>query len=136
MSERKRVLLVTGKRKTAIAKALIRPGAGRVTVNDFPVEVYTPEVARSKIMEPLVLAGDRWKNLDIKVRARGGGVIGQAEAVRMAIARALVEWTRSSELKRFFTSYDRSMLAGDPRKPEPKKFGGPGARRRKQKSYR
>jgi len=136
VSERKRVLLVTGKRKTAIAKALIRPGAGRVTVNDFPVEVYTPEVARSKIMEPLVLAGDRWKNLDIKVRARGGGVIGQAEAVRMAIARALVEWTRSSELKRFFTSYDRSMLAGDPRKPEPKKFGGPGARRRKQKSYR
>ncbi len=136
MSERKRVLLVTGKRKTAIAKALIRPGVGRVTVNDFPVEVYTPEVARSKIMEPLVLAGDRWKNLDIKVRARGGGVIGQAEAVRMAIARALVEWTRSSELKRFFTSYDRSMLAGDPRKPEPKKFGGPGARRRKQKSYR
>jgi len=136
LSERKRVLLVTGKRKTAIAKALIRPGVGRVTVNDFPVEVYTPEVARSKIMEPLVLAGDRWKNLDIKVRARGGGVIGQAEAVRMAIARALVEWTRSSELKRFFTSYDRSMLAGDPRKPEPKKFGGPGARRRKQKSYR
>jgi small subunit ribosomal protein S9 len=62
--------------------------------------------------------------------------MGQAEAARMAIARGLVEFTRSAELRRLFTGFDRTMLAGDPRRKEPKKFGGPGARRRKQKSYR
>lgn len=136
MSEKKRILLVTGKRKTAIARAVVRPGRGAVTVNDFPVESFTPELARAKIAEPLMLAGERRKGLDLRVRVYGGGTMGQAEAARMAIARALVDWTRSGELRRTFTSYDRTMLAGDPRRKEPKKFGGPGARRRKQKSYR
>jgi small subunit ribosomal protein S9 len=136
LSERKRVLLVTGKRKTAVAKAVVRPGTGRVTVNKFPVELVQPEVARSKIMEPLVVAGERRKGVDISVVVNGGGYMGQAEAARIAIARALAEWTKSSELRRVFTSFDRTMLAGDPRRSESKKFGGPGARRRKQKSYR
>jgi len=74
--------------------------------------------------------------VNVRVKVRGGGVMGQAEAARMAIARALVDWSRSAELRRLFTSFDRTMLAGDPRRKEPKKFGGPGARRRKQKSYR
>ncbi len=136
MSERKRVLLVTGKRKTAVARAVVRPGTGRVTINKFPVETVQPEVARSKIMEPLVIAGERRKGLDISVHVKGGGFIGQAEATRIAVSRALVEWTKSSELRRVFTSFDRTMLAGDPRRSESKKFGGPGARRRRQKSYR
>ncbi len=136
MSERKRVLLVTGKRKTAVARAVVRPGTGRVTVNKFPVELVQPEVARSKIMEPLVVAGERRKGVDISVVVNGGGYMGQAEAARIAIARALAEWTKSSELRRVFTGFDRTMLAGDPRRSESKKFGGPGARRRKQKSYR
>lgn len=136
MSERKRVLLVTGKRKTAVARAVARPGTGRITVNKFPVELIQPEIARLKIMEPLVVAGERRKNVDISVQVQGGGYMGQAEAARIAISRALVEWTKSSELRRVFTSYDRTMLAGDPRRSESKKFGGPGARTRKQKSYR
>ncbi len=136
MSERKRTLLVTGKRKTAIARAVIKPGRGNVTVNEFPVSNISPELARARISEPLALAGDRLNSVDVRVKVRGGGVMGQAEAARMAIARALVEWFRTAELRRVFTSFDRTMLAGDPRRKEPKKFGGPGARRRKQKSYR
>jgi small subunit ribosomal protein S9 len=136
MSERKRILLVTGKRKTAIARAVVKPGRGNVTVNEFPVNNISPELARARISEPLTLAGDRLSSVDVRVKVRGGGVMGQAEAARMAIARALVEWSRSAELRRVFTSFDRTMLAGDPRRKEAKKFGGPGARRRKQKSYR
>lgn len=136
MSERKRILLVTGKRKTAIARAVIKAGRGNVTVNEFPVSQIAPELARARISEPLSLAGERLNAVDVRVRVRGGGFMGQAEAARMAITRALAEWTRSAELRRVFTRFDRTMLAGDPRRKEPKKFGGPGARRRKQKSYR
>jgi len=134
--ERKRILLVTGKRKTAIARALVKTGSGNVTINGIPLETYTPEIARMKITEPLVLSGERWKAVDFNVKVSGGGFMGQAEAARMAVAKALVNWTRSSELRKTMTNYDRTMLAGDPRRKEPKKFGGPGARRRQQKSYR
>jgi len=62
--------------------------------------------------------------------------MGQAQAVRMAIARALVKWSKDKKLESVFREYDRTMLVGDPRQTEPKKFGGPGPRRRRQKSYR
>lgn len=133
---KKRVLLIGGKRKTAIARATVKPGNGRVRINMIPVEVYEPEIVRMKVMEPLLLSGDVWKELNVDVKVKGGGFMGQAEAARMAIARSLVKWTKSSEIKRMFTDYDRTMLAGDSRETEPKKFGGPSARRRKQKSYR
>jgi small subunit ribosomal protein S9 len=136
MSERKKILLVTGKRKTAIARAVFKPGRGNVTINEFPVSNISPELARARISEPLTLAGERLNTVDVRIKVRGGGVMGQAEAARMAIARGLVEYSRSAELRRLFTSFDRTMLAGDPRRKEPKKFGGPGARVRKQKSYR
>ena len=135
-SEKRRILLVTGKRKTAIARAIIRPGSGMVIVNGIPLTTFTPEIARAKISEALVLSGERWKALDFNVKVSGGGFMGQAEAARMALAKGLVTWTRSSELRKTMTNYDRTMLAGDPRRKEPKKFGGPGARRREQKSYR
>ena len=128
--------MVTGKRKTAIARAVIRPGSGRITINNVPLEIWQPEVARMKIMEPILLSGDLHKQVDISVSVKGGGFMGQAEAVRMSIARGLVEWFKSSRLKKLLASYDRSMIAGDPRRKEKKKFGGPGARRRRQKSYR
>jgi len=136
MTEKTKILLVTGKRKRAIARAVIKAGDGRITVNRFPIEVVEPWAVRMKMMEPVLLAGERVKNVDIRVKVSGGGFMGQAEAARMAIARALVDWHRSSELRKIFTAYDRTMLAGDPRQTEPKKFGGPGPRRRKQKSYR
>jgi len=135
-AEKKRIVLVTGKRKTAIARAIVKQGGGKVFVNGIPLAAYTPEVARMKISEPLVLSGERSKALDFNVKVSGGGFMGQAEAARMAVAKGLVTWTRSSELRKTMTNYDRTMLAGDPRRKEPKKFGGPGARRREQKSYR
>jgi len=137
MPAAKKVLVISGKRKTAIAKAIIREGKGRIRINNVPLEIYQPEIAREKIREPLLLAGeDAWKNLDIKIKVKGGGFMGQAEASRMALARGLIQWTKSSHLRTVFTKYDRTMVAGDPRRREPKKFGGPGARARFQKSYR
>ena len=135
-AERKRLILVTGKRKTAIARAIVRNGSGNVFVNGIPLSTFTPEIARMKIYEPVLLSGERSKTVDIYVKVNGGGFMGQAEAARMSIAKGLVQWTHSSELKKTITNYDRTMLAGDPRRKEPKKFGGPGARRREQKSYR
>ena len=134
--EKKRLLLVTGKRKTAIARAIIKTGSGNIFVNGIPLSTYTPQIARVKVTEPLMLSGERWKGVDINVKVSGGGFMGQAEAARMAVAKGLVQWSRSSELRKAMTNYDRTMLAGDPRRKEPKKFGGPGARRREQKSYR
>ena len=88
-------------------------------------------------MEPLLQAGeDTWKDLDIYVNVSGGGFMGQAEAARTAIARALLKWTKSARLRSVFSKYDRTMIASDSRRKEPKKFGGPGARARDQKSYR
>jgi len=132
-----KVLLTSGKRKTATARATIRSGKGRVRVNNVPVEILEPKIARDKILEPLLQAGDAvWKQLDIDIKISGGGFMGQAEAARTALARALLRWTKSAHLQTLFTEYDRTLVAGDPRRREPKKFGGPGARARDQKSYR
>ena len=137
MSSTTKVLLTSGKRKTAVARATVRTGKGRVRVNNVPVEIFEPQIARDKILEPLRLAGDNvWKQLDIDIRMSGGGFMGQADAARTAVARALVRWTKSSHLQTLFAEYDRTLLAGDPRRREPKKSGGPGARAKDQKSYR
>ena len=133
----KKTLVVSGKRKTAFSRAVVRPGVGRVYINKIPVEIYEPEIAREKMMEPLVQAGDEvWKELDLDVKTSGGGYMGQAEAARMAISNAILKWTKSTHLRSIYSEYDRTMIAGDSRKKEPKKFGGPGARSRDQKSYR
>ncbi len=133
----KKVLVISGKRKTATARAVVKPGIGRIRINRIPLEIYEPEIAREKIMEPLMQAGnDVLKQLDVDVKVSGGGYMGQAEASRMVIANALLKWTKSSRLRRVFVEYDRTMVVGDPRRKEPKKFGGPGARARDQKSYR
>ena len=131
-----RIVIAVGKKKSAIARAVIKPGKGRVRINNVPVEIYTPEMARWKILEPLLLAGDLRNKVDIYVNVKGGGWMGQATAARMAIARGLIEWSQSEELKKIYLEYDRSMLAGDPRRPEPKKPRGRSARSKRQKSYR
>jgi small subunit ribosomal protein S9 len=133
----KKVLVVSGKRKTAAARAVVRAGAGRVRINLVPVELVEPEIARAKIMEPLLQAGkDVWSQVDMDVKTFGGGYMGQAEAARMAVANGLLKWTKSGHLRTVFTEYDRTMIVGDSRSKEPKKFGGPGARAKEQKSYR
>ena len=132
----KKVIHTSGKRKTAIARGKVREGKGRVRVNKRPVEFYDPELARLKVKEPLTLAGDLVDQVDIDVHVVGGGVMGQAEAARMVIAKGLVQWTGDMDLKETFSQYDRTMLVGDPRRTESKKYGGRGARARQQKSYR
>ncbi|MCK4498137.1 30S ribosomal protein S9 [Candidatus Bathyarchaeota archaeon] len=137
MPSSKKVVTLSGKRKTAIARATVRAGRGRFRINKVPLEIYEPEAARLKIMEVLLQADDDLlKKIDIDTKVSGGGFMGQAEAVRMAIARGLVRWSKSKHLQSVFTEYDRTMLAGDPRRKESKKFGGPGARAKRQKSYR
>jgi small subunit ribosomal protein S9 len=133
----KKVLVLSGKRKTAIARATVRLGKGRIRINNVPLEIFEPKLARDKILEPLFLVDEKvWKEVDINVKVSGGGFMGQAEAARMAIAKGLLKWTKSTRLRTTFKDYDRTMIAGDPRRSEPKKFGGPGARARNQKSYR
>jgi small subunit ribosomal protein S9 len=137
MSKSKKVMVLSGKRKTAIARATVRLGKGKVRINNVPLEVYEPKLARDKILEPLLLTDDKvWNQLDINIAVAGGGYMGQAEAARMALAKGLLKWTKSTRLRSTLIDYDRTMIAGDPRRSESKKFGGPGARARDQKSYR
>lgn len=132
-----KIVLASARRKTARARVIVRPGRGRILINGVPLEVLEPELVRMKIYEPILLAGEGIvKGVDIVAKARGGGVMGQASAIRTAIARALVEWTGSEELKKLYLEYDRHLLVEDPRQAEPKKPRGRSARAKRQKSYR
>ena len=128
--------LYSGARKTARATAAIQPGAGRIRINGVPVELWEPEPARLHLLGPVVVAKDLREKYDIDVSVSGGGFMGQADAAAMAIARAFVDQVRGSELREKMNAYNKYLLSGDPRQAEPKKFGGPGARRKRQKSYR
>jgi small subunit ribosomal protein S9 len=131
-----RVVVSTGKRKTSLAKATVRDGTGRIRINGIPLEIHQPELARMRIIEPLILFGEGWKRFDIKIRVKGGGFMSQADAIRMAIATGLIRMSQDFEARSKMIEHDRTMLVGDPRRTEPKKFGGPSARSRYQKSYR
>lgn len=132
----KKVVNTAGKRKTAVARATVKKGKGRVRVNSKPVELYEPEMARWKILEPLRMAEKHLDKIDVDVRVDGGGFMSQANAVRTAIAKGLVEFTDAKDLKDAFLAYDRSLLVSDSRRRESKKPLGRGARRKRQKSYR
>jgi len=137
-------------RKTASAHVYITKGVGKIRINNVPVEMIQQETAREAILAPLEIAGDLRKKIDLSVRVSGGGFMGQASATATAISRALTGWTKSKkepkdhplpkstreDLRKRIAEYDKYLISGDARRKEPKKFGGPGARRRKQKSYR
>ncbi len=132
-----KVIVSSGKRKTAIARVTIKKGKGRVRVNGVPLEILPNELSRVKVNEVFSLAGEEMRNkIDIKANVRGGGVIGQAEAIRTAIARGLIEYFEDMSLKEKFVIYDKTIVSGDPRRTEPKHFGGRSSRSRFQKSYR
>ncbi len=131
------MILTSGKRKTAVARAIIKEGKGKVRINGKPLEIWEPELVRLQIMEPLIIAGKTLTDkVDIEVKTKSGGFMGQAQAARIAIARALDKFFQNPTLRSTFIGYDRTMLVGDSRRAESKKFGGPSARTRKQKSYR
>jgi small subunit ribosomal protein S9 len=131
-----KIIHSSGKKKTAIARATLKNGRGIVRINKVLLEVYEPRLTRLKIQEPLVIAGDLTRGLDIDVTVKGGGTMGQTDAVRTAIAKGIVEWTGDTALKEAYSEYDRNLLVSDHRQKEKKKFGGRGARAKYQKSYR
>lgn len=142
--------LYPAQRKTCRALATISKGNGKVRINNVPAEVMEPKIAKEMVLTPIHLLGEIRNRVDINVKVQGGGFMGQAFASAVAISRALTgdgkggrdpkdhPLTKSmrEEVKRKILEFDRHLLSGDPRQTESKKFGGPGARRRKQKSYR
>ena len=137
-------------RKTSSAHVYITKGDGKIRINNVPVEMIPQEHARETILAPIEVLGDLRDKVDISIRVRGGGFMGQAGAAATAISRALTGWTKSKkdpkdhplpkstreDLRKRISEFDKYLISGDARRKEPKKFGGPGARRRKQKSYR
>jgi small subunit ribosomal protein S9 len=127
----------SGKRKSAIARVTISQGTGLVRINHTPIEFVEPKMSRLKLMEPLILAGDAASKVDIDVRVSGGGVSGQAEASRLAIAKGLMKCSKNDKLKQVYLEYDRNLLVADVRRKEPSKPNRHGqARSKVQKSYR
>ncbi|GAW06103.1 40s ribosomal protein s16 [Lentinula edodes] len=116
-----------GKKKTATAVAHAKEGRGLIRINGSPINLLQPEIMRLKVYEPVLVAGEEnFAPMDIR-----------------AIAKALVAYHAkfsdaysAMELKKKLVAYDRTLLIADPRRMEPKKFGGAGARARRQKSYR
>ncbi|KQC04849.1 MAG: 30S ribosomal protein S9 [Methanoculleus sp. SDB] len=131
-----KVINTSGKRKTAIARATMKNGAGRIRINSVPLEIYGTELIRMKISEPLLLLPDALSGIDVSIDVKGGGVMGQAEAVRTALARGILKWHNDPKIKDAYLTYDRTLLVNDSRQKETKKPHGRGARKKFQKSYR
>ncbi|GAU89006.1 hypothetical protein RvY_01605 [Ramazzottius varieornatus] len=135
---------VFGRKKTATAVAYCKRGNGHIRVNGRPLDMIEPQALKYKLLEPIELLGKgKFAGVDMRVRVKGGGNIAQIYAIRQAIAKGLVAYYQKyvdeaskKEIKDILTHYDRTLLVADPRRCEPKKFGGPGARARYQKSYR
>jgi small subunit ribosomal protein S9 len=130
----KNAIQTIGTRKQAIARASLRPGKGHVTVNGQALEYYADRLSSSRIIEPLLIASDVASKVDISVNVNGGGVNGQADAMRLAIARALVQF--DAKLKKPFMEYDRLLLVADVRQNETSKPNDSKPRAKRQKSYR
>ena len=133
-----------GKKKNAVAVASVEEGHGIIRVNNRPLQLVEPAGLRDKLYEPiLLLGGSRFANLNIRVKVSGGGQTAQIYTIRQAICKGIIAFNQryvDEETKRtikdVLLQYDRSLLVADPRRPEPKKFAGRGARARRQKSYR
>jgi small subunit ribosomal protein S9 len=131
-----KAITTAGKRKRAVARATLKDGKGIIRINSQNLDIYEPEFARNKIQEPLILAEDYSKKVNISVKVQGGGWASQAEASRLAIARALLEFSNSKKLKQDFLNYDRHLVVQDSRFKETRKPNDSKARARRQKSYR
>ncbi len=137
VSKKSTHLVFAGKRKRAVAKAVIGPGSGRITINSVPIENYNNEFYRMRLSEPLYFVEPlKLKSVNIAVNVAGGGVSAQTDACRLAIANALVEYFSDEKLKQSYLNYDRNMLVSDVRRNEPHKPRRSKARARRQKSYR
>lgn len=131
------MIITSGKRKTAIAKASIKEGNGKVTINRKTIESF-PMLQQLEMKEPLILAEQVLGklNFDISVNVASGGMSSRIEATRLAIARAIVEFTKDDKVRAAFVAYDRNMLVADTRRKEAYKPGDSKARAKRQTSYR
>merc|ERR1712110_1279793 len=122
-----------GRKREAVAVAFVKKGKGLIKINGCPIELVNPETLRYKVWEPVLLLGaNRYREVDIRIRVKGGGYTSQIYAIRQAIAKALVAYYQKfvdeaskREIKQILLAYDRTLLVADPRRVEPKKFGGP-----------
>ena len=130
-------IVITGKRKTAIAKATIEDGNGVVTFNKRPL-TFLSNLQQLEISEPLILAKDTLGELklDIALNVKGGGLACQVEAGRLAIAKAIIAFTKNEDLRNVFLTYDRNLLVADTRRKEACKPGDSKARANRQTSFR
>ncbi len=129
-----KTIIASGTRKRAVARVALKPGKGKVRFNNIFLDNYNNSILRLRISEPLILAGDVAKTVDLDVNTHGGGANGQADAARLAIARALVEYDK--KLRKVFYDYDRLLLVADVRQKEACKPNDSKARKARQKSYR
>ncbi|MEK6820864.1 MAG: 30S ribosomal protein S9 [archaeon] len=133
---KKKETLFKATKKTAIARALVTKGTGVIRINSRRLSLMEPRIVQDYIREPLEMAGDTMKDLNISVQVQGSGIMSQAVAARASIAKALVGYTKDEKLKSAFIAYDRMLLVDDPRRTEPKKPLGRKARAKKQHSKR
>ena len=131
-----KIVNTSGKRKTAIARATLKTGKGRVRINSVPLDLFPNEMVRMKISEPLLLVPKAIEGIDVSIDVHGGGIMGQAEAIRTALARGILKWHNDPQIKEMYLTYDRTLLVNDSRQKESKKPHGRGARKKFQKSYR
>ncbi|MFA5165647.1 MAG: 30S ribosomal protein S9 [Candidatus Omnitrophota bacterium] len=131
-----KVFVARGKRKESVARATITAGKGVVRINSQKLESLNNPYIRDIIREPLRYIGPEANTVDISVNVNGGGSMGQAQAARTAIANALWMYFDQMNLRKKFVEIDRSLVIEDTRRVETKKFRGPKARARFQKSYR
>ena len=142
--KKKNMVQCFGRKKNAVAVATCTNGKGIIRVNGRPLELVEPANMRVKVFEPILLVGgNKFRRVTMRIRVRGGGASNQIFAIRQAMAKALLAYYQKyedeqskRELKDLFLQYDRHLLVSDNRRAEPKKFGGKGARARFQKSYR
>jgi len=130
-----KVIHTSGKRKTAIARATLKQGSGKIRINNELLDSFSNQMTKLKIQEPLILSEDKANKVNINVKVMGGGLISQAEAARLAIARAMSKFDK--KLEKVFLDYDRHLLVADVRRKETHKPNRHGkSRGKKQKSYR
>ncbi|MEM3781788.1 MAG: 30S ribosomal protein S9 [Candidatus Micrarchaeaceae archaeon] len=136
---KKRAIITYARRKEAGARARLVPGIGMLLINGRSVYKMQNKYLRELVLEPVSLSlvtQELARNANIYVNVKGGGISGQMQAARSAIAKAIARFSKDEVVKNMYMNYDRSLLVDDVRQVEPKKFKGPKARARFQKSYR
>ncbi|MEM1988333.1 MAG: 30S ribosomal protein S9 [Candidatus Woesearchaeota archaeon] len=129
-------MIYVAKRKESIARANIVEGTGKVFINNKPLELFGNQTVVELLKEPLIIAGDLAKKVDIYVNVTGGGISGKAQAARTAIGKALAGYFKNESLKKALAEYDKHLLVSDVRLREPRKpWGASKARAKRQKSY-